>query len=332
MTDFLEQVLASAISPLTTIFEGAHSRHYILYILSALVIAMVAHRVSGARGSALSTLLRKEVWTSRSAINDYVIWLINPLIHALILSVIVGAVAGATKTVGDAALAGLPGLMVWPDTPLAWAIAGALMVVLFLADDFVRFFGHWLLHKVPVLWEFHKVHHSAEHLNFVTSERFHPVELLFMTTLRVLVVGTINAATFALFADQVNVPLLFGANALWVAANIAGGTLRHSPVWISYGPRVERWIVSPAMHQVHHSAEERHWDRNMGGTLAVWDRMFGTLYVPQGRETLTLGIGAETSDYRTVKALYWQPLKKAAALMVPRRHAREEAPQAAARS
>ena len=65
------------------------------------------------------------------------------------------------------------------------------------------------------------------------------------------------------------------------------------------------------MHQIHHSGDVRHFDKNMGGALAVWDRMFGTLYIPQGREITEFGIGAETSDFRSLSVIYFRPFASA---------------------
>ena len=69
------------------------------------------------------------------------------------------------------------------------------------------------------------------------------------------------------------------------------------------------------MHQIHHSDDPRHFDKNFGGSLAIWDRLAGTLYIPKGREITGYGIGPETTDYRTLSGLYWGPIRKAAALL-----------------
>ena len=53
--------------------------------------------------------------------------------------------------------------------------------------------------------------------------------------------------------------------------------LRHSHVWITYGRIMERLLISPAQHQIHHSKNKVHFDRNFGVVLAIWDGMFGTL-------------------------------------------------------
>ena len=115
-----------------------------------------------------------------------------------------------------------------------------------------------------------------------------------------------------LFGEHLTVYQLGGANVIFFASNLIGGVLRHSPAWVSYGPRLEKWLISPAMHQIHHSSDPKHWDKNMGGGLAIWDRLGGTLYVPNGREELNFGIGEETKDYRSLYGIYIEPVLKAA--------------------
>jgi sterol desaturase/sphingolipid hydroxylase (fatty acid hydroxylase superfamily) len=67
--------------------------------------------------------------------------------------------------------------------------------------------------------------------------------------------------------------------------------LQHSHLWVTFGPRWGRWLLSPAHHQIHHSMDVQHHNRNFGNTLALFDRLFGTLYVPGARrEPLRLGV------------------------------------------
>jgi sterol desaturase/sphingolipid hydroxylase (fatty acid hydroxylase superfamily) len=73
--------------------------------------------------------------------------------------------------------------------------------------------------------------------------------------------------------------------------------LQHSHVWIAFSGRLGRIFVSPAHHQIHHSTNPKHFNRNYGSCLALWDWMFGTLYVP-GKEKEKLSFGAEQDDYQ----------------------------------
>ncbi|MFZ1773759.1 MAG: sterol desaturase family protein, partial [Rhizobiaceae bacterium] len=82
-----------------------------------------------------------------------------------------------------------------------------------------------------------------------------------------------------------------GANLMVVFFNVIGNNLRHSHVWISYGPVIEHVFSSPAQHQIHHSRAQEHHNKNYGEIFSLWDWMFGTLYIPQGREEIAFGLG-----------------------------------------
>ena len=184
----------------------------------------------------------------------------------------------------------------------------AFTIVFFLAYDFGRFVAHTLLHDVPVLWEFHKVHHSAETLNPMTTFRAHPVDLAVMAWVPALTTG---AATW-LFNKVAAVPVSFysflGLHVLIFAFNLIG-ILRHSHVWLHYGPRWGKWLISPAHHQLHHSREAEHAGGvNRGFELALWDRLYGTLYVPGRKVEFRMGLGDGTDgEWHNVRRMYVLP-------------------------
>ncbi len=290
------------------LFSG-QARFFWFYSLSGIILGYLAHRLSGDRTPFYKVLLAGEAWLSRSAINDYGIVVINPFVKFLALTWILThfkVLIGAGFALIEAA--GVTGKVTGADTVF---ISACLTLSLFLVDDFLRWALHFIEHRVPVLWEFHKVHHSAETLNFITAERFHPVEMLYLGTFFALGAALVNGTFILFFGDTLTVASVAGANVLFVAFNVIGGVLRHSPVWLSFGPRLERWQISPAMHQIHHSDDPRHYNRNLGGALAVWDRMFGTLYIPVEREEIRYGIGEENREYRSLTALYFLPFVKA---------------------
>jgi hypothetical protein len=68
---------------------------------------------------------------------------------------------------------------------------------------------------------------------------------------------------------------------------------RHSHIWVTYGKTLDRFFISPSMHIIHHSVLPKHRDKNLGDFVALWDHIFGTLYVPDGPEEFPLGISAE---------------------------------------
>lgn len=307
--EFLEKAATGLALSLYTVAADPGARVYAGYIIIGALIAFAI----GGRETLEKGILDRAIWTSKSARIDYLSMVLNPLALALGWSALI--LNGEWVTSGVQFALSAFGPFALP-SPLVW-IAATLAV--FLAHDLAVYVAHWLMHKIPALWEFHKFHHSAERLNVFTAHRAHPAELLVAGSVMALLIGGTNGVLYALIGPETAPATLAGANVVWIAANIAGGSLRHTEVWLSFGPRVERWIISPAMHQIHHSEAEKHWDKNLGATLAIWDRLFGTLYVTHGREELTYGFGEETPEFRTLKGAYLAPFAKAARALLPKR-------------
>jgi sterol desaturase/sphingolipid hydroxylase (fatty acid hydroxylase superfamily) len=185
-------------------------------------------------------------------------------------------------------------------------------VLFFIAYDFGRFVAHSLLHDVPVLWEFHKVHHSAETLNPLTTFRAHPLDLLVMAWVPALATGLLTWTFNQVAAAPISAYTFLGLHVLIFAFNLVG-LLRHTHVWLHYGPKWGKWFVSPAHHQLHHSCDPRHVGSNRGFELAVWDRLYGTLYVPGPRERFRMGLGDGTdAEWHRVGRMYVRPFVNAA--------------------
>ncbi len=180
------------------------------------------------------------------------------------------------------------------------------------ALDFGLFFGHYLLHKVPFLWEFHKVHHTAEVMTPITVYRMHPIDNLLIMVMGALSTGIIGGILQFYYGGQGIVFQVSGANLFFALYYLFGYNLRHTHIWLDYGPFFDRIFMSPAQHQIHHSAEPRHFDKNQGFLFSFWDALFGTLYVPKGREEFPLGIDdlEDQKHYnRSVWALFWRPFE-----------------------
>ena len=159
------------------LFSG-QARFFWLYTLTGIAIGYLVHRLSGDKTPFHRVLFAREAWLSRSAINDYGLVVINPFVKFLALTWVLThfkLLIGGGFALIEAA--GVTGKATGMDTVF---VSACLTLSLFLVDDFLRWALHYIEHRVPVLWEFHKVHHSAESLNFITAERFHPVEMLFL--------------------------------------------------------------------------------------------------------------------------------------------------------
>jgi sterol desaturase/sphingolipid hydroxylase (fatty acid hydroxylase superfamily) len=167
---------------------------------------------------------------------------------------------------------------VGPAPELGWsplAVTVVYTLVLFVAWDLSRFALHWAMHSSPRLWTFHQVHHSAEVLTPLTLYRTHPVETALYEARGLVTTALVTGVFLWLFRGTANEWQLFGVNALGFAFNFVGGNLRHSHVWLRFG-RFERWLLSPAQHQLHHGREIAQQNANYGTWLAMWDRWLGT--------------------------------------------------------
>jgi sterol desaturase/sphingolipid hydroxylase (fatty acid hydroxylase superfamily) len=320
MLDWFNQtilyVVVGAVQPLYDFFADPSSRFYWVYCATGIAIAAYAHHKHKEARSFQEKLLDKEVWLSASAINDYVIVVLTPVLRLTVLSALMIHWEPVSAFVVEA-LRGV-GVSGSINDSTAIMLGIALTLTLFIVDDAMKFLAHYAFHAIPELWEFHKVHHSAEQLNFITADRHHPVEIIATATLTTISYGLVNGVFIGLFGDKLTVTTLMGANIFLVVFNVCGGALRHSPFWISFGPTVERWIISPAMHQIHHSEKAEHFDRNFGGTLSVWDRMAGSLHLATKNDVLSFGLGEETKDFRSLSVIYFRPFKAAWAILKKR--------------
>jgi sterol desaturase/sphingolipid hydroxylase (fatty acid hydroxylase superfamily) len=194
---------------------------------------------------------------------------------------------------------------------------GGITVLLFLGYEFGYWFDHWLKHKVPFLWEFHKVHHNAEVLTPITNFRVHPVDSwIFANILAVSAAVAGGIGNFA-FGNTTYQYAINDTNLILVIFIHAYVHLQHSNMWIAFTGALGRVFVSPAHHQIHHSGNPKHFNKNFGSCLALWDWMFGTLYVPEkNREPLTFGFPGR-ADAHTFKGEVIDPLVNATAHLKP---------------
>jgi sterol desaturase/sphingolipid hydroxylase (fatty acid hydroxylase superfamily) len=286
------------------------------YLVSSLFIAAAIWWVGRRRGlidgsaSLRAFLFPPSVYRHPSAIVDYRYLAIDLSIRGVVYMPLVAGVSYLlykvlqpfVGTIVGSVGGGLPSI-----SPLGRGIAITLLSV--LVYDFLQFVGHFLAHNVPLLWYFHQVHHSAQVLTPATVYRSHPVDALLGGLL-----GAVAAAVYSSASGQELRPItLFGVNVVTGAFYLTAFQLRHSHVWLSYGPIVSRIFISPAQHQIHHSADPKHWNKNYGFMFSIWDTLFRSLYVPRSRERLRFGLSdSDATDFATVRALYFLPFVKAA--------------------
>ena len=159
----------------------------------------------------------------------------------------------------------------------------ARTLALFLAYDLGFFVDHWLKHRIPALWELHKAHHSAEVLTPFVNFRVHPLDSLILANNLALFIGAIGgAAQYALGRKAVSFTL-FDQNVLMLLYIYLTAQLQHTQIWIPFTGVWGRVFMSPAHHQLHHSADPAHFNCNLGASLAIWDWLVGVFTHAAGR-------------------------------------------------
>ena len=185
---------------------------------------------------------------------------------------------------------------------------GLLLVGAIVIQDFMTFYIHFVMHKIMVLWEFHKTHHAAEFLIPITNRRFHPVQKLVDHVGATVPVGLFLGIACYIWSLSIVETTILGLDAFFTLNMLSFYHLRHSHIYMRYG-WLERYLLSPAQHQLHHSQEVEHWDKNFGLFFSVWDRWFGTIVYTRSDDVFRVGLPAEhAAEFDSVWKLHVTPL------------------------
>jgi sterol desaturase/sphingolipid hydroxylase (fatty acid hydroxylase superfamily) len=186
------------------------------------------------------------------------------------LLTVVGLVVGLG--IGVLSLAWVPGLVL---RPLVAAVGPAPRIVLgFLLFDLAAYWVHRWSHEVPFLWRFHMVHHSSQHLDWISGLRSHPLDGALIGVPVAFLLG-------AGFTPQVA--------ALPAALLLILGIFAHANVRWRWRP-LQRIVQTPEMHHWHHADDPAAHNRNYTGLLPLWDMLFGTFYLPPDRRPEVYGV------------------------------------------
>ena len=170
------------------------------------------------------------------------------------------------------------------------------------------------------------MHHAAEVLTPVTDLRMHPVDTFLSALTQTSLLSAASAIFLYLYSDPVAELTVVGANVLSFLLYLAGYHLKHSHVWVLYPRGIREHISSPALHLIHHSKDPKHFDKNFARFFTFWDRLAGTLYIPDEEEELEFGLGdKDQRELSTVWQLYVSPCRKALARLTRPRAARRSA-------
>ena len=299
-------------SQITNQFIDPKKRVFLFYILISILIAAAWFMINK-KLSLKKTLIKifdKKIFFSKSAKSDYKVFLINQLIMMIVSPFLITQLTIAT------ALYFYFHTIDWLSAGMFVGIAKIYIILSFTIfqftiDDFSKYIVHRFMHKWPVLWALHKVHHSATVLTPMTVFRTHPLEGIIFS-LRSAITQAIGISLFFyLFGNLVSLYTIVGVNVFVFVFNILGSNLRHSHIGIRYWKWLEYIFISPAQHQLHHSVAFEHHDKNFGAALAVWDWLFGSLHHSVEFETLHLGIKKDQKETtHNLRNLYFDPINE----------------------
>ncbi len=162
-----------------------------------------------------------------------------------------------------------------------------LVAIMFLTD-FVQYWVHRAFHRIPWLWHFHAVHHSAQSMDWMAGARMHFLEILFLRTLTVIPMFALGFSPVAVNAYI----LLVYLYSTFIHANLN---------WRL--PIIDQWLVTPRFHHWHHGIEKEAIDVNFAIHFPLFDRLFGTYYLPKNEWPKGYGI-----EGHPVPQGYWAQL------------------------
>ncbi len=272
-------------------------KFYFVYVLTFLVMAAISYRLYYRSGTSnfWRFVFPKKIYWHPSARIDYGVYLVNILLSPLILvgaglqtwlSIQLGAWLIDLNS-GNAVIVGS-----WSPTTYLIFIIGYTLIA-----DLSVYLVHRLHHQSDVLWPIHALHHSAQVLTPFTLFRKHPLWNLISHLANVTLTGIFQGVFIFFFYGGPAAEILFGINSVYVLYNFFGANLRHSHIWLSWGKPLSFLFISPAMHQIHHDAKRM--DKNYGEVFAIWDAIFGSLYIPNKRETFQIGLGENIPNPHT---------------------------------
>jgi sterol desaturase/sphingolipid hydroxylase (fatty acid hydroxylase superfamily) len=176
---------------------------------------------------------------------------------------------------------------------------GLQLFIFFIISDFVQWNVHVLLHRVPFLWNIHKVHHSVKEMGFAAHLRYHFGETFVYNSFKYIVLAMI-------FGFELKSAFIVHGIAITI------GHLNHANVGWDYGP-LKYIFNNPKMHIWHHAKKlpsTHPYGVNFGISLSLWDYLFKTNHIPHSGRDIELGFDHDEKYARTFLAQMIAPFKK----------------------
>ena len=282
-------------------FINPDKRLYWLYLLSSVFLAVAYFYVTKKNTRVITS---SKLWLHPSAKLDYYYFFLSYFLNLFLLVPYIISAKSVAIYVNKFLYAQFD---YFENTIFSYEeIVLMYTISIFVFSDFTRYWLHRFLHTIPFLWEFHKVHHSAKVLTPITFYRVHPVENFLFGLRYSLSIGFVTGIFIYLFGAMIDIYMVLGVNIFIFIFSLFGSNLRHSHVAFSYGKYIEKWLLSPKQHQIHH--DKKHFNKNYGGYIAIWDRVFGSLCLSNSVNVLKFGLRKnQMGEYVSLKDLILRP-------------------------
>jgi len=266
-------------------------------------------------GRFLGFLFPRNVWSHPDAVQGYK-YVLSLLIFyrfttfgGVILST--AAVGQAVRTLLESTLGAETQRSVGGGAALLYLISALLI------GDLSQFWLHRAQHRFSVLWELHKVHHYPKSITPVTALQVHPLEGAMKGATNSVAMGLLSGLFSYLYGPPPLEWSVYGLTISGLAMNLFSN-FRHSHIWVQFPKWLSTVLSSPAMHQIHHSTAPHHFNRNFAIAFSLWDYLFGTLHVPDRKESLVVGLPKEEGEFPSVFSLYSAPLVRIGRRLIAR--------------
>lgn len=326
--DTLMNMLAAVLDQLVDVLLmpfNPNARIYFAYLASSILIAWLiwrkirrdgtsasANDAELAEGSFTRFLFPRKVWTHPSAWLDLRYMVFHKVVSYFLLFGLGGwaVSAGFRATSGGMTVSQALNESARSDAS-DFLIAVGYMFAILLVVDFIGWAIHYLQHRVPILWQFHKVHHSAEVMHPISNFREHPIDNFAYILFIGVGYGAVNGVAVNMLGYTPSMPTLLGVPVLMFLFNVLGYNLRHSHIWLRWPGRLSMIFPSPAHHHVHHSSHPDHLDKNFGFMFPVWDVIFRTYHMPEDNRDVRFGTVEDSSELNSCLRLYFVPFRDA---------------------
>ena len=219
----------------------------------------------------------KEIFR-KGFVTDLGYYFLSSLVPSVLLSVPLAVVAWAVHRVIPGGFTA--GVAAWP----VWARVLASLLV----GEVGFYWGHRWSHEIPLLWRFHAIHHSAEHLDYLVNTRAHPVDMVFTRLCGLVPLYVLGLGSPATKEGSLIPVLVVLVGTVW-------GFFIHANVKWRFGP-LEWLVATPAFHHWHHTNDAPQlYNKNYAALLPWVDQIFGTLHLPPDKQPERYGIDAPVS-------------------------------------